>query len=133
MKALASILALSALVQTASLANGPSCCIYAPIPHRVNMAPEAAEKMILHKADLACPKTSMPARFTGTVVVKVLIDTNGSVARSRVVSGPPMLKRAVLDAVRKYKYKPYMINTTSVEVDTTVSIQVDSYRDCHYK
>jgi protein TonB len=97
------------------------------------MAPETAEKMILNKADLACPKLSMPARFSGTVVVKILIDKKGSVVRSKVISGPPMLQSTVLDAVRKYKYKPYMISTTPAQVATTVSVQVDSYRDCHYE
>jgi len=41
-----------------------------------------------------------------------------------------MLRKPVLAAVQKYKYKPYLINDTAVEVDSTVSVAVDTYRDC---
>ena len=54
-----------------------------------------------------------------------------------------MLQKPVLDAVRKYKYKPYLmaldhsftsfpLNGKAVEVETTVSVTMDSYLDCHY-
>jgi len=86
--------------------------------------------MVVHKAELACPKMGMPARVTGTVVVKVLIDTNGNVVNPKVVSGPLMLQKAVLEAVRDYKYKPYTLNSKAVEAVTTISVAVDTYRDC---
>jgi periplasmic protein TonB len=103
------------------------------MPHRVRLSAELAEKMIINKADLVCPKVAMPAHFAGTVVVSILIDTHGNVLRSTLISGPPMLRKPVLEAVRKYKYKPYLLNSTPVEVVSTVSVAVDSYRDCRYE
>ena len=50
---------------------------------------------------------------------------------SKVISGPAMLRKPILDAVRKYQYKPYLLNGKAVEVETTVSVTVDNYRDCH--
>lgn len=86
--------------------------------------------MLIHKADLACPSVAMPARVTGAVVLRILIGTNGNVLHLRVISGPIMLRKPVLDAVRKYKYKPYLLNRTAVEMISTVSVAVDTYRDC---
>ena len=72
----------------------------------------------------------MAARVTGTVVVAIEIDRNGDVLHPKVVTGPRMLQKAVLDAVRKYKYKPYLLNGKPIEVETTVSVAVDTLRGC---
>jgi protein TonB len=74
----------------------------------------------------------MAARVTATVVLAIVIDKNGDVLHPKVISGPAMLRKPVLDAVRKYKYKPYLLNGKAVEVETTVSVTMDSYLDCHY-
>jgi len=43
-----------------------------------------------------------------------------------------MLSKPVLDSVRKYKYKPYLLNGKAVDVETTVWVTMDSYLDCHF-
>ena len=75
----------------------------------------------------------MAARVTGTVVVAIQIGKNGDVRSAKVTSGPALLHQPVLDAVRKYKYKPYLLNSTAVEVLTTVSVVVGlgDYHDCY--
>jgi protein TonB len=100
------------------------------VPYEINIAPGVAEKLLLHKAPLACPHVDMAARVTATVVVAFEIDKNGNVPYAKVISGPQMLRKALLDAVRKYKYKPYIFNGKPVEVETTVSVAVDTARDC---
>ncbi len=75
----------------------------------------------------------MAARVKATVVVKFEIDKIGNVLHPKVVSGPAMLQKPVLSAVRKYKYKPYLLNGTATEVETTVLVTMDSALDCHYE
>ena len=74
----------------------------------------------------------MPAHVIGTVVVAIGIDKNGEVLHPKVISGPALLQKRVLDAVRNYKYKPYLLNGTAVGVKTTVSVTLDSNLDCHF-
>jgi protein TonB len=131
MKTIACLVLICAISTHGLLAQKDAGFVTLPVPHRVRVSAELADKMLIHKADLVCPKVAMPARFIGTVVVTILIDTHGNVVRSTLISGPPMLRNAVLDAVRNYKYKPYLLNDTAVEVVSTVSVAVDSYRDCH--
>jgi len=102
------------------------------MPHKVHMSPEVAEKFLIHKVEIICPRIPMAARVTATVVVTIVIDKNGDVLHPKVISGPAMLRKPVLDAVRKYKYKPYLLNGKAVEVETTVRVTRDSYLDCHY-
>jgi outer membrane biosynthesis protein TonB len=102
------------------------------LPHRVDVhiSPGVAEKLLIHKAELQCPKIAMPPRITCTVVVAFVLDKGGNVRHPAVVSGPALLRKPVLDAVRKYKHKPYLLNGDAVEVETAASVAVDTARDC---
>jgi len=62
---------------------------------------------------------------TGTVVIAITIDKNGEVSHTRTLSGPKMLRPLASATVRKYRYKPYLLNNTPVEVETVVSIQIE--------
>jgi protein TonB len=132
MKATACIVALAAILVVCQVAPGQAPASAAQTPYEIRVSPEVAEKLLIHKADIICPRVAMPARVMATVVVAVQIGRNGVVLYSKVVSGPAMLRRPVLDAVRKYKYKPYLLNGKAVEVETTVSVTMDSFRDCHF-
>jgi protein TonB len=39
-----------------------------------------------------------------------------------VVSGPDLLQQAALDAVKQWRYRPYLLNGEPVEVRTTINI-----------
>jgi protein TonB len=92
-------------------------------PSRVNVAPSVAEEYLIHKTDPVIKPMRMAARVTGTVVMAVVIRKTGHVLRAKVISGPKMLQQAALDAVRKYEYKPYLLDNTPVEMATRVSIR----------
>jgi protein TonB len=83
----------------------------------------AAEKLLIHKVEPVLSLAAMEAR--GTIVVVIEIGRNGDVLHPRVISGQALLSNPVLDAVRKYKYKPYLINGKAVEVETTVSVTLN--------
>lgn len=101
-------------------------------PYEIQISASVAERLLLHKPDLICPHIAMAAQLTGTVVVVIEIDQNGDVLRPKIISGPAMLRKPVLDSVRKYKYKPYRLNGKAVDVETTVSVTMDANRDCHF-
>ena len=98
-----------------------------PPPSVVRISPKVAEKLLIHRADFVCSTLGRYTRIEAIVIVAIGIDKNGDVLHPTVVSGPQIVRKAVLDAVRKYKYKPYLLNGSAVEVETTVS--VDTGRD----
>jgi hypothetical protein len=99
----------------------------------VFISTNVAEKLLIHKVEPdACSHIAMETRVTGTVVIGYEIDTNGNVLHPIVISGPQILRKAVLDAVRKYKYKPYLLNGKTINVGTNISVALDNYHDCHY-
>jgi protein TonB len=63
------------------------------------------------------------AGVEGRVVIETSIEKDGSIKDSKVVSGPPMLRQAALDALRQWKYQPGTLNGEPVPVEITVTIQ----------
>jgi protein TonB len=60
--------------------------------------------------------------MTFTVVLQATISKTGSIENLRVMSGPAMLTQSALDAVRSWRYRPYLLNGEPVEVETTVNV-----------
>ena len=66
--------------------------------------------------------TRQPEHIVGVVVVRVVIDKSGGVLNADYVSGPPALVPAAVDAVKQWKYQPYLLSGEPFEVETTVEI-----------
>jgi periplasmic protein TonB len=68
------------------------------------------------------PAIPRVAHIQGTVVLQATISKSGSIQNLRVISGHPMLQQAAMDAVRSWRYKPYLLNGEPVEVETTINV-----------
>jgi periplasmic protein TonB len=68
------------------------------------------------------PAIARAAHIQGIVVLQATISKNGSIQNLRVISGPPMLRQAAIDAVQTWRYKPYLLNGDPVEVETTINV-----------
>ncbi len=68
------------------------------------------------------PAIARAARIQGTVVLQATIAKDGTIQNLRVINGPPMLQQAAFDAVRSWRYKPYLLNGEPVEVETTINV-----------
>lgn len=60
------------------------------------------------KSNPVYPLMAKNMRLTGVVKVDLVIDENGQVAEVQNLSGPAMLQRAATDAVKKWKFKPFI-------------------------
>jgi peptidyl-prolyl cis-trans isomerase A (cyclophilin A) len=94
----------------------------APSPKRVNISAGMAAGMIVSKVTPLYPVDAKKAGVSGTVVLGAIIGTDGTVKEHHVVSGPEPLRQAALDAVRQWRYRPYLLNDEPVEVRTTINI-----------
>ena len=55
-------------------------------------------------------------------MLSALIGKDGTIQNLKVISGHPMLTQAALDAVKQWRYKPYLLNNEPVEVETQVQV-----------
>ena len=72
------------------------------------------------------PAIAKAAHVEGTVVLEAIISRSGTIEGLHVVSGPPMLQRAAIDAIQAARYKPYRLNgeTSAVETAITVNFRI---------
>jgi protein TonB len=68
------------------------------------------------------PQIAKTAHVSGTVLLHAIISKDGSVQELQYVSGPPLLMKAAMDAVREWRYQPTLLNGEPVEVETTISV-----------
>jgi len=54
------------------------------------------------------PPAASASHVQGEVKVMADVDRNGMVASARVISGPPLLRSAALDAIQRWRYRPLM-------------------------
>ena len=81
--------------------------------------------IILHKEVPVFPQIAKDTHVSGAVVLSLLIDREGKVAKAAVISGPEVLRENMLAAVRQWTYKPVLINGQPVFVQTTVTVHLD--------
>jgi TonB family protein len=89
---------------------------------RVSISAGVAIGMLLQKTQPIYPPIAKAARVSGTVVLQATISKAGTVENLHIVSGPDMLRQAAMDAVRTWRYRPYLFNNEPVEVATTVNV-----------
>lgn len=77
---------------------------------------------MLQKVEPVYPPIARAAHVSGAVVLHALISKTGDVETLEVVSGPPMLQSAALDAVKQWKYKPFLLDGKPMGVDTTITV-----------
>lgn len=89
-----------------------------PRPHMSVMM----EGHLIHRVDPTYPQIARTARVEGSVVIAAVIGTDGSVQKLQVLSGNPLLVPAARDAVAQWRYRPYILNGSPIEVDTQVTV-----------
>jgi TonB family protein len=111
---LASLAGRAALAQTSEGVPTPS--------RRVKVSDVVASSLIAEKTALQYPDSARNAGIQGTVVLNVVTSKTGDVKEVTVISGDPSLAQAAADAVKQWKYKPYVVDGSPVEMETQVSI-----------
>jgi TonB family protein len=68
------------------------------------------------------PLNAKALHVQGLVVLHAVISKTGDVESVQVISGPPLLLKAAIDAVMRWKYRPYLRNGVPAEVVTTINV-----------
>jgi len=92
------------------------------VPQAVRVSENVERTLIVKKVDPVYPPLARQARLQGSVILQVVINKSGDVENVQLFSGHPMLAAAAIDAVKQWKYKPYLLNGDPVEVQTRVTV-----------
>lgn len=82
-----------------------------------------AQSFKTHDETPIYPPAARNAGIQGDVILQATIDTKGNIASLKAVQGDPILVKASIEAVRHWRYKPYVLNGEPVVVQTTIKVQ----------
>jgi protein TonB len=91
-------------------------------PQRVRVSSGVQSGLLIRKVPPAYPPLARQARIQGTVILQAQISKDGNIENLQLISGHPMLAPAAIEAVKQWKYKPYLLNGEPVEVETQVQV-----------
>jgi len=114
-----------------SIAGGDRTKVFQPNPPPVvqkaqpttmKVSSGVLEGLIYSKTMPPYPTIARTAGISGTVVLAATISKEGTIVNLHILSGHPMLTQAAMDAVKTWRYHPYLLNGQPVEVDTTINV-----------
>jgi TonB family protein len=88
----------------------------------LRVAPGVMEGALISRPDPVYPEKAKAAHVQGNVVLHAVISKTGIVEDLQVISGAPMLTSSVIEAVKQWKYKPYLLNGEPMDVETTINV-----------
>jgi TonB family protein len=100
----------------------PSADAKSIILKKVNVSGAVMQGKLIQNPPPFYPPLAKSQGVQGTVVLKAIIGEDGRVHDVGVVSGPKILQQAAIDAVKQWRYKPFLLNGEAVEVETEINI-----------
>ncbi len=94
----------------------------APVLGTLNVSQGVSRGLLVKKTAPVYPASAMQMRIEGVVELVATISKSGDISAVKVTSGNPQLARAAVDAVKQWKYKPYLLNGEPVEIQTQITV-----------
>jgi TonB family protein len=91
-------------------------------PVRIRVSRGVSQGLIVKKVQPEYPPEAREQRIQGEVVLRVMVSRQGDVSKVSLISGHPLLAPAAMDAVKQWKYQPFLLNGQPLEVDTEVVV-----------
>ena len=91
-------------------------------PQRVRVSSGVSTGLLIKKVTPNYPPLARQARIQGQVVLQAEISKDGTIQNLQLISGHPMLAPAAIEAVKQWRYKPYLLNGEPVAVETQVDV-----------
>jgi TonB family protein len=93
-----------------------------PFTQTLNISQGVSRGLLFKKVQPIYPKSALAMRIEGSVELMATISKTGDISHVEVMNGDSQLTKAATDAVKQWKYKPYLLNGEPVEIQTQVTI-----------
>jgi protein TonB len=93
-----------------------------PVLQTLSISQGVSQGLLYKKVAPTYPPAALRMRVEGVVELQATISKQGDISKVKVISGDAQLAKAASDAVKQWKYKPYLLNGEPVEIQTGVTI-----------
>jgi len=109
-------------VLTGAAAPPPPPPPKAATPKRIRVGGQVESARLIFQPKPEYPQLAKMARIQGVVRLEAIISKDGTIQDLRTVSGHPLLIKAAIEAVSRWRYQPTLLNGEPVEVVTEVDV-----------
>lgn len=88
----------------------------------VELSEDLSRRLLLQKVLPSYPAKAVRDRLQGAVVLQAYIARDGTIQELKLIRGSLLLGQAAYNAVRQWRYQPYLINGRAVEAQTLVTV-----------
>jgi TonB family protein len=89
----------------------------------VRVAADVMQKLLVHRVEPAYPPQAREQNLQGIIALDIVVGPDGSVRSVRALNGPDVLARAATEALRWWKFEPYLVQGEAVPVESTVAVE----------
>ena len=94
-----------------------------PAPHALQVSEGVTQGLLIKKVAPVYSPAAIQLRKQGDVQLLATVSKTGSITMVKVLSGDAVLAKAAIDAVRQWKYRPFLLNAEPVEIQTQITIK----------
>jgi TonB family protein len=94
-----------------------------PLLQDLHVSQGVSRGLLVKEIQPIYPASARQSGIEGAVELLATISKNGDISAVKVLSGEPQLAHAAMEAVKKWKYKPYLLNGEAVEIQTQVTVK----------
>ena len=95
---------------------------FKPTLQTINISQGVSQGLLIKKVSPSYPSNALRMQIEGSVQLLATVSKEGNITQVKVLSGDAQLTRAATDAVKQWKYKPYLLNGEPVDIQTQVTI-----------
>jgi periplasmic protein TonB len=88
----------------------------------VTLSRGVIEGYLIHRVDPVYPHIALISGVEGEVRLHAIISKDGVMESLTLISGHPLLAKPAIEAVRQWRYRPYLLNHEPVEVETLITV-----------
>ncbi|HEX3105529.1 MAG TPA: TonB family protein [Terriglobales bacterium] len=100
----------------------PNVAVPNPVPGALQVSEGVTQGLLIKKIAPSYPATALKLRKQGAVGLLATVSKTGTITKIKVLSGDSLLTQAAVDAVRQWKYRPFLLNAEPVEIETQITI-----------
>jgi len=93
-----------------------------PEPGTIRISQGVSQGLLIKKVQPIYPPIARQLHRNGSVQLLATIDKSGNTKKVQILTGDPMLARSATDAVKQWKYRPYLLNGSPVEIETQITV-----------
>ena len=93
-----------------------------PVLQRVTVSQGVSRGLLVKQVQPVYPRGALQLHIEGAVQLMATVSKNGDISEVKVLSGDSQLAHAAVDAVKQWKYKPYLLNGEPMDIQTQITV-----------